>query len=447
MRNKVLAFCRENGLFDPGDRVICAVSGGMDSMAMLWCLWSLRDKLKISVSAAHFNHKLRGAESDGDAAFVRDFCRGFGIDCAFGSGEIHPGKKGLEAAAREARYDFLLGLDPEAKIATAHTAGDNGETILMHLLRGAGLKGLGGIPPKRGQIVRPMLCVTREEISAYLEEFGIPHREDSSNFEDDFLRNRLRHQVMPILLRENPAFLENITPGALRLRQDEDYLAEAAQRAYAEAKRPDGLDCRILRALHPAMLGRVLSRFLQECGLKEPGSAQIEEVKKLVFSENPSAHLGLSGGRMFSRRYDLLRAEKANGAGFEPRHLAVPGVTEIPELGLRVTCREEIAPPTPKSTSWEFLLDLAALPGRLLLRPRAAGDCLTRPGGTKTVKKLLIDRKIPADERSRIPVLESDGNILGVFGLGPDIQYLSKPGEKTLRICITKIKKEVDGDA
>lgn len=439
MRNKVLAFCRENGLFDPGDRVICAVSGGKDSMAMLWCLWSLRDKLKISVSAAHFNHKLRGAESDGDEAFVRDFCRGFGIDCAFGSGEIRSGKKGLEAAAREARYDFLLGLDRSAKIATAHTAGDNGETVLMHLLRGTGLKGLGGIPPRRGRIVRPMLCVTREEISAYLEEFGIHHREDSSNFGDDFLRNRLRHQVMPVLLQENPAFLENITPAALRLREDEDYLKEAAQRAYDETKRPEGLSCRILKKLHPAMRNRVLSRFLQEYGIKEPGSAQIEELKKLIFSENPSAAIRFSGGQSFCRRYDFLTGAAPEGGSFAPVFLAVPGVTEIPELGLRVSCTEEIAPENPKSTPLEFLFDMAALPGALLLRPRAAGDRLTRPGGTKTVKKLLIDRKIPAGERDKIPVLESEGRVLGVFGLGPDTKYLSKPGEKALGIYITKL--------
>lgn len=439
MRNKVLAFCRESGLFGPGDRVICAVSGGKDSMAMLWCLWSLRDKLKISVSAAHFNHKLRGSESDGDEAFVRDFCRGFGIECAFGSGEIHPDGKGLEAAAREARYDFLLGLDPKAKIATAHTAGDNGETILMHLLRGTGLKGLGGIPPRRGRIIRPMLCVTRDEISAYLEELGIPHREDSSNLGDDFLRNRLRHGVMPVLLRENPAFLENITPAALRLRQDEDYLNEAAQRAYDEAKRPEGLSCRILKTMHPAMLNRVLSRLLRENGLKEPGSAQIEEVKKLVFSENPSAAIRFSGGQVFSRRYDLLMGAAPESGSFAPVFLTVPGVTEIPELGLRASCVEEIAPEKPKSTPWEFLFDLAAVPGDLMLRPKAAGDRLTRPGGTKTVKKLLIDRKIPADERDKIPVLESEGCILGVFGLGPDTKYLSKPGEKALRIYITKI--------
>lgn len=442
MRNKVLAFCRENGLLNPGDRVICAVSGGMDSMAMLWCLWSLRDKLKIDLSAAHFNHNLRGAESDGDEAFVRKFCQGFGIDCAFGSGKIRPGKKGLEAAAREARYDFLLGLDREAKIATAHTAGDNGETILMHLLRGSGLKGLGGIPPKRGRIVRPLLCVTREEISAYMSELGLPHREDSSNFQDDFLRNRLRHEVMPVLLRENPAFLEHVTPAALRLRQDEDYLDQAAQSAYDQAKRPEGLDCQLLRTLHPAILNRVLSRFLRAKGLKEPGSAQIEEVKKLIFSGNPSAACVFSGGTVFTRRYDLLTGAAEEGGSFAPVRLAVSGATEIPELGLRVSCLEEIAPENPKSSPWEFLLDLAALPGPFLLRPRAPGDRLTLPGGAKTVKKLLIDRKIPASQRDRIPVLESEGQILGVFGLGPDTKYLSKPGEKALRICITEIKTE-----
>ena len=223
MRNKLLAFLREQNMLQPGDRVICAVSGGADSMAMLWALNTLKEKLKIDVQAAHFNHNLRGEESDRDEAFVKNFCNSHGIICHVGSARVEAGEKGLEAAARNARYGFLQQLP--GKIATAHTADDNAETVLMHLIRGTGLKGLGGITPVHGRIIRPMLTVTRAEVEAFLEEWCLPHIEDSSNRSDAFLRNRIRHHVMPLLTEENPKIAANLSQMALRLREDADFLS------------------------------------------------------------------------------------------------------------------------------------------------------------------------------------------------------------------------------
>ena len=185
MLNKLLAQIRKFEMLEPGDRVICAVSGGADSMALLWAMYLLRDKLKITLEAAHFNHGLRGEESDRDEAFVRAFCRDYDIPCIVGRGEVKPGKKGLEAAAREARYGFLRSL--EGIIATAHTADDNAETLLLHLVRGTGLKGLGGITPASDNLIRPMLTATREDVLAFLDEYHISYVEDSSNGTDAFL--------------------------------------------------------------------------------------------------------------------------------------------------------------------------------------------------------------------------------------------------------------------
>ena len=197
MLNKLSAFLRQQNMVSPGDTVICAVSGGADSVALLFGLYLMKEKLEIRLEAAHFNHHLRGEESDRDERFVRDFCDRYEIPVYIGSGVVTPGKKGLEAAARDARYAFLRSIP--GKIATAHTADDNAETILLHLVRGTGLKGLGGIMPVNGNVIRPMLSVTREEVEAFLEEWCLPHIEDSSNDTDAFLRNRLRHHVMPLL--------------------------------------------------------------------------------------------------------------------------------------------------------------------------------------------------------------------------------------------------------
>ena len=145
MQNKLLTFVRSQGMIQPGDRIVCALSGGADSIAMLFAFYLLRETLNITLEAAHFNHHLRGEESDRDERFVADFCRSYDIPLHLGGGEVVPGKKGLEAAARDARYVFLEGLP--GKIATAHTADDNAETLLMHLVRGTGLKGLAILQP------------------------------------------------------------------------------------------------------------------------------------------------------------------------------------------------------------------------------------------------------------------------------------------------------------
>ena len=195
MLNKLAAFARQYDMIAPGDRVVCAVSGGADSVALLFGLYLMREKLDIQLEAAHFNHQLRGAESDADAEFVRALCDRYDIPLHMGTAQVQPGKKGLEAAARDARYAFLKTLP--GKIATAHTADDNAETVLMHLIRGTGLKGLGGIAPVNGSIIRPMLSITRAEVEGFLQEYYVNHREDSSNRSDDFLRNRIRHHVMP----------------------------------------------------------------------------------------------------------------------------------------------------------------------------------------------------------------------------------------------------------
>ena len=191
MQNKLLAFLREHAMVQPGDRVICAVSGGADSVALLFSLYLLKEKLDFRLSAAHFNHNLRGEESNRDEQFVRDFCSHYEIPLLVGSAKVTSGKKGLEAAARDARYSYLRSLP--GKIATAHTADDNAETVLMHLIRGTGLKGLGGITPVRGNVIRPMLKVTRQDVESFLEEWCLSHIEDSSNETDAFLRNRIRH--------------------------------------------------------------------------------------------------------------------------------------------------------------------------------------------------------------------------------------------------------------
>ena len=410
MYNKLAAFIRQYDMVQPGDHVICAVSGGADSVALLFGMYLLKEKLDIRLSAAHFNHHLRGEESDADARFVRQLCDRFDIPLYEGEGQVIPGEKGLEAAAREARYGFLRTLP--GKIATAHTADDNAETMLLHLVRGTGLKGLGGITPVGEKLIRPMLLVTRQEVEAFLEEYCLNHMEDSSNASDEFLRNRLRHHVMPLLKSENPRLSLSLSETALRLRQDDAFLeSEARQRetVYVEA----------LRQMPQTLRSRILENLLKQWGVREPESRHIAMAESLVFSENPSAKANFPGNITVERCYNVLQKMPAVSAP-ETAPICLDGVTLLPQWGVKITC-------VPMQNGLQ-------IKGAPVIRSRQSGDEMRLPGGTKSLKKLFIDKKIPASGRAFVPVVADDEGVLAVYGLGENLDRISQdaPGVQFL---------------
>ena len=408
MLNKLTAFIKQYDMVQPGDTLVCAVSGGADSVALLFALYLLKEKLEIILEAAHFNHHLRGTESDRDEAFVRDFCGRYDIPLHLGSGDIRPGKKGLEAAARDARYAFLRSLP--GKIATAHTADDNAETVLLHLVRGTGLKGLGGITPVSGNVIRPMLNVTRQEVEAFLEEWCLHHIEDSSNAGDDFLRNRIRHRIMPLLKEENPRIGENLSAMALRLRKDEEYLSQQSDHEIPPTVEQ-------LKAMESAIRSRALEQFLKRSGVREPEQSHITAAEALVFSSRPSARASFPGGITIARSYDRL-VKLTEQDEQMPVELPCPGEVEFGPY--RVICtpaEEKLSSPAAFTVAPE---------GTMVLRSRQSGDTIRLSGGRKSLKKLYIDRKIPAHQRSAIPVLTDEQGILGVYGFGADLDRAAK---------------------
>ncbi len=408
MLNKLVSFSRQHQLLERGDRVVCAVSGGADSMALLWAMYLLKDQYDLKLSAAHFNHGLRGAESDADAEFVRQFCERFEIPLHLQKGQVTAGKKGLEAAARDARYAFFDTLP--GKIATAHTADDNAETVLMHMVRGTGLKGLGGITPVRGRLIRPMLGVTRQQVLAFLEEYHISYVTDSSNLGDDFLRNRLRHHVMPLLQQENPRFVSNMSAMALRLREDEKSLCEAAQVTDRVSQ---------LQRMNSALRCRALTALLQRFGVKEPGAEHIALAESLVFSANPSASARFPGNITLGRSYDILQRIDSMEQ-LEEMVLPCPSVVEAGDV--QIHCQQ--------ATQRELTTDCFTVKprGQVVVRSRRSGDSIRLPGGTKKLKELFIDHKIPASMRCRIPVIADEEGVLGIYGFGAHLDRVSQEG-------------------
>lgn len=420
----------------PGEgTVLCAVSGGADSVYLLYRLL----ESGASVECAHFNHCLRGAESDRDEAFVRGLCAQLGLKGHFGRGEVaaFAAREGLgtEDAARRLRYAFLEETADEtgaAAIATAHTADDNAETMLFNLARGAGLKGLCGIPERRGRVIRPILDTTRREIEAYLAERGIAHVEDSTNAGDEYARNRIRHHAVPALESVNPGFAASAFRAARLLRRDEEYL-EGLAREFLE-RHPGGIPCGELLDLPLPVSTRAL-RLAAGASLSE---AQVEATLELAQGEG-LGYLSLPGTRL-KRERGRLSFGDGPAEGFADRRLDTRGETAIPELGLVIRCSTVEAPGEIHSSLNTFFFKCENICGIITCTPKRDGDRirLAGRGCTKKLKALFAERGLSAAERARLPVLRDGKGPIAVPGFGTAERVIARAGESALRVDIIK---------
>lgn len=448
MRAEVLRFCRQEALFAPGARVLCAVSGGADSMAMLWCLYSFRQELGITVSAAHFNHLLRSEASDADEAFVRDFCAKHQIPFFSERGDVAAYAVeqgiGIEEAARELRYRYLL-LLPSDHLATAHHAEDNAETVLLHLLRGSGLRGLRGMLPRQGSIVRPLLSVTKEQIMEFLRQENIPWREDGSNEEDFCRRNRLRHHVLPLLKQEEPKIFEKLTAQSELLRAEDEFLDRLARELLKKAEREDGYDCKTLLGAEDVLQKRALRLMTRKALPKDVSSRHIEAMQGLLSAPSPSAEISLPGGYYARRFYESITITRKIPRDFSERVLKIPGQTEISELGIKISCVRTENFEKNTNTPFQFAVKYDMISQSILcVRPRREGDRIKMADGhSKSLKKLLIERKIPRIYRQSMPVIAVGGEILAIgWPGGLNSRYAAREGEPALIIDIIETEKK-----
>ena len=439
----VTALVDEYDMCPAGGTVLCAVSGGADSMCLLHLLLSLGKWRGFSVQAAHFNHHLRGEASDADQRFVEDWCRAHGVPCLIGEGNVAAEAartgKGPEDAARTLRYAFLEQTAEQVgacRIATAHQADDNLETLLLRLARGTGLAGMSGIPPRRGNIVRPLLEVSRADILAYLEDHGIPHREDESNRDLSTPRNLVRHQVVPVLRQLNPSLAAAAVRAQRGLRQDEAYLNAQAAKAVAMAHVTEDavtVFASALARLPEAVAVRAARRlWALTGGDKDCSAAHLRAILALARGASPSAKTDLPGGWEARRVYDqlmLCRREGEDGMSPAPVELDLSGETRWGETWL-LRCRTGKAPEENPKNPALFFLACDRIKGTVTVRARRPGDRLKLAGreGTKTVKKWMVECKVPRALRDELPVLEDEAGIVAVFGVGVSERCAAPPG-------------------
>ncbi len=451
--------CRHHMLAS-GDTVLVGVSGGPDSVALLHCLVELRSSWSVHLVVVHLNHQLRGATADQEAAFVERLASRLEVPCEIGSRDVASygaeHRLSIQEAARAVRYAFydeVAARRGAGKIALGHQANDNAESVLMHVLRGTGPRGLAGIPPVRdGRIIRPLIDLGRLQILRFLEERGSEYVRDHSNLDPKYLRTRIRHELLPLLKENfNPKVVHALTRLASIVRQEEDFFNQQIRSAFQDLvleQRTNRitLSASGLARLHPALLQRLVRQAVLSLrgNLKRLGHNHVGAVVRLVKGPLPSGRLDLPNGVWVVRDRDEVTFS-VGAPESRPRfeyHVAGPGTTLIREIGtcLRLSvCDASEVVVTGKHHPTTAFLDLDAVSFPVIVRSLRRGDRFRPLGmsGSQKLKAFFINHKVPRSKRHRCPLLLSGGRIVWVGGYRIDDS--AKITEKTKRVLTAEL--------
>ena len=453
LEKKFLKSVRKFALFHPKEKVLVGVSGGADSVALLHLLYQYRRELRIFPHVVHLNHGIRGAAADRDAKYVEQLADKYSFPIAIKRVNVpalaEKGRKNLEEAARNARYDFFAEAGKRmgiGKVVTAHTADDQAETYLMRLIRGAGARGLAAMKPetKLGSmtIVRPLLSAWRFEVEDYCRAHDLKPHIDHTNFLMQYLRNRMRHELLPNLEKINPNVKEALVQSAELAYEDERYFARIVEQLWDRGR---ALRVEELNKQEFSVLSRLILKGIEAAkgNLREINFGHISAIiEKIEDSEPWELHLPgglfvLSDGRNLSFTKKKQKVVPQKKFRYE---LKVPGVTAVPEIGKRIktfAVRSGIkfGPGEPKVA----YLDRAQLGRKLFVRNWREGDTFQPLGmsGSKKLSDFFIDQKIPREERGRVPILTDNKKIVWVIGHRLDER--AKVTDKTERILGVKI--------
>jgi tRNA(Ile)-lysidine synthase len=459
---KVTKYADENRMLDGADIILVGVSGGADSVCLLHVMLRLSAMHRFTVKAAHFNHRLRGEESDRDEAFTLKICRDLGVELFTGGGDVKAWAKehktGIEEAARKLRYDFFkmtagkitAETNKTCRVATAHNAEDNIETLLLNLCRGAGLNGLTGIPPVRDIYIRPLLSISRNDIDAYLKENGLTHITDSSNADTIYTRNKLRHEVLPVLKSINPRLSETAANSIKLLKADNDYLFGEAEKLLKFKDSSYIFDINNVINSPASISSRAFMLAAERYGCSL-SNINIQDIYDLINGSGASGEISLPNGLYAIKTYDSLFISNKPPLikTFKEKTLSVNGLTVIEGTAYEIFLGDvkyynDFANSRAKiyTSLNTFFFEKSKIYGKINVRPRKTGDFieLAGRGGHKSLKKLFIEMKIPRHERELIPVICDEQGVLAVFGIGADKRALAEDRENTLVLVIYSLK-------
>ena len=422
----------------PGDRVLVALSGGADSMALLHVLLSLREEYRLHIAAAHYHHGIRGEEADRDECFVRGACETLGVPLTVGHGDVPKQAKesglGLEECAREMRYAFLEQAAQGAFIATAHSLSDCEETFLFNLSRGASLHGLTAIPPVRGRIIRPLIDCSRDEIEHYCRENGIDYITDSTNASDAYTRNRLRHRVVPELKACNPAFDAAFSRLLDGLREDDELLGELAQSVLDRAQTETGYRVEALLGVHPSLQKRAVAAAVTALTGTKPEQFHILKVCGLL---RTGGDVQVNGGASLRVRGGLLYRKPEQAESWSQP--ALGGENRLPVGTVLVELYQEVSQIKIEKFNQDLLdncIDYDTINGKLVFSSLREGDTLRLAGRgvTKPLRRLLAEQGIEAEKRANVILLRDDDGVLWADGVGVSERCAVTPDTKRLII-------------
>lgn len=427
IEDTLLTYCRQQGLFKSGDRVIVACSGGADSMALLLFLLRRRRDLEIEVLATHVNHGIRGVNAVADANFVTAFCRQNGVEL-FLYDAVHEGvdipQQPSEEWARGLRYGWFdqLAVQEEAFIATAHTMSDQVETVLFRMARGTGVHGLAGIPPRRGYYVRPCLCLTRADTEAYCEALGQNYVQDETNAQDTYARNRIRHDAIPALQYANPSAEIAIARLCRQMRDLDVWLTGEAAALLQAATVEKGYDVATLRRAEGPVLDTALHSLVSP--VRDAEEKYITLLRFLLqrgegaLQLTPEVTYKVKDGILLRQTPQGIKPPPAPPQPFSEGRFFLPGGYFVEFR--RVKYEEFLKNQPIFKKDLNCCADCAKIQKNLLLRTRLPGDFF-RPAGRhvrKTLKKLYNEMGIPQEERPLLPLLADGSEVLWLWGCG-----------------------------
>lgn len=441
MREKVRNTLLQFQMIPKGARLVVGLSGGADSVALLHVLRALQAEFHWQITAVHIHHGLRGAAADEDARFAADFCAMLGIPCIVKRYDVRAEARtrglGEEETGRLLRYAaFRQAAGERGFIAVAHHQKDQAETVLMRLCRGTGLKGLTGMAPVRENICRPLLFCTRAEIEDYCRENGLSWREDATNQEEAYTRNKLRLRVLPLLEEINPQAVAHIAGTASLLAEEEDFLEQQTNAFWKEVRLsslPEEvcLSMEKLQALHPAMRRRILRRAVGQFQEKDISQRQLLALEALLGKES-GKRLNFPEGLHAENRYGALVLSRTAAEQTQGYCYALPLEEEIriPEAGIAVFASLHEKNIEISAETCTNVFDYDKIEHTLFCRTRRQGDVIPLRRGRKKMKELFIDEKIPRAERERYPLFVAGDTVIWVPGLkaayGADEQTIRK---------------------